>query len=203
MASYWYPRGAAGRSPSSAALIRGSSFIALTVEAISSALINDQSGSPQAQAQAGLICSAKEVFAPFYDTVLLRFLYCIYRQLYLQLTHQVSCLFAEMPRRTLLGNLAYLTREGRSASAKARRESGSPTNTMMRSATTSVTEIRAFSAAPDAKTTPGALKRKLSAELFAGDICGAGGGTRTHTRLPGLVSCSVRLRSIPTAANEA
>src|SRR5215211_1154766 len=38
-------------------MIRGSSFIALIVETTCSVLILDQSGSPQAQAQAGLICS--------------------------------------------------------------------------------------------------------------------------------------------------
>ena len=35
---------------------------------------------------------------------------------------------------------------------------------MIRIATTSVTAIRAFSATPGAKTTPGAPKRKLSAQ---------------------------------------
>src|SRR5215218_9236278 len=34
---------------------------------------------------------ANEVYPPFSDSVPLRFLYCIYRQLYLRLTHQVSC----------------------------------------------------------------------------------------------------------------
>src|SRR5215212_7235227 len=38
-------------------MIRGSSFIPLIVETTCSTLILDQSGSPQAQAQAGLICS--------------------------------------------------------------------------------------------------------------------------------------------------
>src|ERR687890_2839334 len=74
-------------------------------------------------------------------------------------------LLTESPRRVLLGNLAYLTREeGRSSVAKARREEGSTTNTMMRSATTSVTAMMAFSAAPGAKSSPGNPKRKLSTQ---------------------------------------
>src|SRR5215210_4171778 len=55
--SYSYPSGAGGNPPLSPSMIRGSSFIALIVETTCSVLILDQSGSPQAQAQAGLICS--------------------------------------------------------------------------------------------------------------------------------------------------
>src|SRR5215203_4433620 len=70
----------------------------------------------------------------------------------------------EYPRSLLLGNPAYLTREeGWSAAAKARREEGSTTSTMMRTANTSPTAITPFSA-PGAKTTPGAPKRKLSTQ---------------------------------------
>src|SRR5215212_1587820 len=74
-------------------------------------------------------------------------------------------LFTELPRRVLLGNSAYLTREeGCSAVVKARRESGSTTKTMIRTATTSDIAIKAFSAAPGAMTSPGAPKRKLSTQ---------------------------------------
>src|SRR5215213_8641644 len=55
--SYSYPGGAGGNPPLSPSMIRGSSFIALIVETTCSVLILDQSGSPQAQAQAGLICT--------------------------------------------------------------------------------------------------------------------------------------------------
>ena len=48
--------------------------------------------------------------------------------------------------------------------AKARRELGSTTSTMMRTATISDRAIRALSAAPGAKSKPGNPKRKLSAQ---------------------------------------
>ena len=74
-------------------------------------------------------------------------------------------LFTELPGGVLLGNPTYLTREeGCPAVAKARREPGSTTSTMMRTATTSVTAMRSFSAAPGAMTTPGAPIRKLSTQ---------------------------------------
>src|SRR5215211_1047796 len=74
-------------------------------------------------------------------------------------------LISELPRRVLLRNPAYLTREeGCSAAAKARRESGSTTNTMIRTATTSSSAITAFSVAPGAMITPCAPKRKWSAQ---------------------------------------
>src|SRR5215207_339832 len=70
-----------------------------------------------------------------------------------------------LPRAMILGNRAYLTREeGCSAVAKARRESGSTTNTMLRTATTSPTATTAFSAAPGAMITPGAPESKLSTQ---------------------------------------
>src|SRR5215203_5839677 len=63
----------------------------------------------------------------------------------------------EYPRSLLLGNPAYLTREeGCWAPAKARREEGSTTSTMMSTATTSPTAITTLRAAPGAMSTPGA-----------------------------------------------
>src|SRR5215212_10337386 len=75
--------------------------------------------------------------------------------------------YAQFPRRVLLGNLAYLTREeGCLAVAKARRESGSTTNTMMKSATTSSTALRTRTPTVAPTTTPGAPARRLSTQTM-------------------------------------
>src|SRR5215212_7312455 len=76
-------------------------------------------------------------------------------------------LFTELPSRVLLGNSAYLTREeGCPAVAKARRESGSTTNTVMRSATTSSTALRTRTPTVAPTTTPGAPARRLSTQTM-------------------------------------
>src|SRR5215217_804952 len=65
-------------------------------------------------------------------------------------------LFNQLPRRVLLANPTYLTREGWWAFAKARREDGSTTSTMMRTEINTPTSAAAPSAAFGATTSPGA-----------------------------------------------
>ena len=74
-------------------------------------------------------------------------------------------LFTGLPRRVLLGNLAYLTREGWSAASKARREEGRITSTMLNSATISSTALRTRIPTVGPRTTPGAPARRLSTQI--------------------------------------
>ena len=71
-------------------------------------------------------------------------------------------LFTELSSRVLFVNPSYLTREGWWAVAKARREDGNTTSTMMRTEINTPTSAAAWSAAFGAATSPGAADRAPS-----------------------------------------
>src|SRR5215210_7029478 len=97
---------------------------------------------------------------------------CVEEELFIEKTsivngvsRKLAPLFTKLPKRVLLANPAYLTREGgRSASAKARREEVRTISTMMRSATTSSTALRTRIPTVGPRNTPGAPARRLSTQ---------------------------------------
>src|SRR5215210_7942689 len=70
----------------------------------------------------------------------------------------------EFPANNVLGNSAYLTREGRSVADRARRVLGSTTSTSVSTKPTVCTAIRALSPPGSTMTSPDTLKRMLTTQ---------------------------------------
>src|ERR671920_1684523 len=78
-----------------------------------------------------------------------------------QRSHSRKLVFPALP---IFGNPAYLTREGRSAVAKARRVLGSTTSTSVRIKPMVCNAIRALSPPGSTITSPDAFKRRLTTQ---------------------------------------